>query len=136
MTETTQLRKNEFIDMLEISESLFTDAGNYVHCNVPTIGKATYYPKSDKLNIHLENKWLENGFERIKTALKLKSLDFSEKPSVLQKSGLRDQFATAAMNGYLSASVDCIGHGMPIDAKNIAEQSYLIADSMMKQRKL
>ena len=33
MTESTQIRKNEFIDMLEISEQEFNDAGNFVHCD-------------------------------------------------------------------------------------------------------
>ena len=49
---------------------------------------------------------------------------------------LRDYFAAKAMNGYLSASIDLIGHGMPIDAKNIANECYLIADAMLKQREL
>lgn len=136
MTESTQLRKNEFIDMLEMNEAIFVDIGNCIHCTIPSIGKSTYYPKADKLNVHLENKWFENGFDRVKTALVSKTFEFTKKSSDLQNLNLRDQFAMAAMNGYLSASVDCIGHGMPIDAKNIAEQVYLIADAMMKQRKL
>lgn len=140
MTTSTQIRKNEFIDMLDISEQEFTDEGNFVHCNISTIGKCTYYPKADKLNIHLKNNWELNGFEFVKNVLnarkKLSTKEFDLTIIADDKSKLRDQFAMAAMNGYLSASVDLIGHGMNIDAKNIAEQVYLIADAMMKQREL
>jgi len=47
---------------------------------------------------------------------------------------LRDYFAGKAMNGYLSASVDVINRGFPIDAHNIANECYIIADAMIKAR--
>lgn len=47
---------------------------------------------------------------------------------------LRDYFAAKAMNGYMYASLDVIAHGMPIDAKTISEESYKIADAMLKTR--
>ena len=66
----TTLRKNEFMDMLEMNNILFEDKDKFIHCDIPTLGKVTYYPKSDKLQICRKNKWEEGGFEYVKTILK------------------------------------------------------------------
>lgn len=47
---------------------------------------------------------------------------------------LRDYFAGKAMNGYLSAIHEVINRGMVIDAYNIANECYIIADAMLKVR--
>ena len=52
----TKIRKNEFMDMLEINDLLFVEQEHFIHSNIPEIGKITYYPKSDKLQICKTNK--------------------------------------------------------------------------------
>jgi hypothetical protein len=66
----TEIRKNEFMDMLEMNDLLFVEHEHFIHSNIPEIGKITYYPKSDKLQIHKTNKWELGGFNFIKTHLK------------------------------------------------------------------
>ena len=66
----TEIRKNEFMDMLEMNDLLFVEQEHFIHSNIPEIGKITYYPKSDKLQICKTNKWELSGFNFIKTHLK------------------------------------------------------------------
>lgn len=70
MTELTELRRNEFIDMLEMSDLLFIEKPHLIHAEIPKIGKITYYPKSDKLQISTDNRWETFGFNFVKTHLK------------------------------------------------------------------
>lgn len=65
-----KLRRNEFKDLLEINELMFEEKQYSIVSDIPKIGTITYYPKSNKLNIHKSNKWIENGFIYIKTTLK------------------------------------------------------------------
>lgn len=66
----TEIRKNEFMDMLEMNDLLFVEHEHFIHSNIPKIGKITYYPKSDKLQICKTNKWELSGFVFIKKHLK------------------------------------------------------------------
>jgi len=70
MTELTELRRNEFVDMLEMNDLLFIEKPHLIHSEIPKIGKITYYPKSDKLQISSTNSWETFGFNYIKTHLK------------------------------------------------------------------
>ena len=63
------LRRNEFIDMLNMAELLYTGNDKCIVCDIPTLGAVTYYPKADKLNIHKANKWEDNGYEFVKNVL-------------------------------------------------------------------
>lgn len=65
-----KLRRNEFKDLLEMKELIFEEKKYSIVSDIPTIGTITYYPKSNKLNIHKSNKWIENGFIYIKNLLK------------------------------------------------------------------
>lgn len=49
---------------------------------------------------------------------------------------LRDYFANSAMQGILSANTEAFSNGMGINFKNLAIESYQIADEMLKQREL
>ena len=64
-----ELRRNEFIDMLNMAELLYTGNDKCIVCDIPTLGAVTYYPKADKLNIHKGNKWEDNGYELVKNVL-------------------------------------------------------------------
>lgn len=65
-----ELRKNEYIDLLEMNELIFEDKEHSIVADIPKIGNTTYYPKSNKVLIHKENKWEEDGFYYIKKTLK------------------------------------------------------------------
>lgn len=138
------LRKNEFVDMLEMADILFEDKGTFIHCDIPTLGKITYYPKADKIQINKTNSWEEGGFNIVKNI-------FSSTTNVLKTSinevaslvkikeiksddELRDDFAKAAMQGLISNHlvVDDIRSTVP---EWLSVRAYLIADAMMKQRK-
>lgn len=64
-----KLRKNEFIDLLQINELIYEELEHSVLADIPKLGSVTYYPKSNKLQIHKGNKWIENGFYFIKKHL-------------------------------------------------------------------
>jgi hypothetical protein len=66
----TKLRRNEFIDLLEMNELLFIEMPTYVKASIPKIGDIQYYSKSDKIQICKINKWEVDGFNFIKTHLK------------------------------------------------------------------
>jgi len=64
------LRKNEFKNLLEMNELLFEEKDYSIVSDLPKIGTITYYPKSNKIQVHKTNEWIENGFIYIKTLLK------------------------------------------------------------------
>lgn len=65
-----ELRKNEYVDLLESSEIIFEQKEYYIIADIPELGVTTYYPKSNKILIHKENRWEEDGFYYIKNKLK------------------------------------------------------------------
>lgn len=64
------LRKNEFMDLLEMNELIYEEKDYSVVSDIPKLGAITYYPKSNKLQVHKNNTWIENGFIYIKNLLK------------------------------------------------------------------
>lgn len=66
----SSLRKNEFKDLLEMNELLFDEKDYSIVCDLPELGTITYYQKSNKLQVHKTNKWIENGFIHVKNLLK------------------------------------------------------------------
>jgi len=64
-----QLRKNQFIEMLDTAKIFFDDKDKFIHCHIPTLGKITYYPKANKIQISKTNTWEENGFEYVSNIL-------------------------------------------------------------------
>jgi len=65
-----ELRRNEYVDMLEMKELIFEEKDHSIIADLPNIGTASYFPKSNKLQIHKGNKWIENGFYYVKNKLK------------------------------------------------------------------
>jgi len=63
------LRKNEFKDLLEMNELLFEEKDYSIIADLPKIGSVTYYPKSNKMQVHKTNTWLENAFIYTKNLL-------------------------------------------------------------------
>lgn len=142
------LRKNEFIDMLQIAEILYEESDKFIKCDIPTLGAVTYFPKANKLQIDKVNKWEENGFEFVKRILNntVRILNNTVKANsyveinpyksvvkireVKSDEELRDEFAGLAMLGLISSS-----NNRPTP-DYAAEQSYRYADAMMKQRKI
>ncbi len=49
---------------------------------------------------------------------------------------LRDHFANSAMQGIISANTESFANGMGINFKNLAIESYEIADEMLKIRSI
>lgn len=47
---------------------------------------------------------------------------------------LRDYFANSAMQGILSGNVEAFSNGMGVNFRNLAIESYVIADEMLKAR--
>lgn len=143
-----ELRKNEFIDMLEMSEILYEVNDKFIKCDIPTFGAVTYYPKADKLQIDRMNKWEENGYLFIKMILsttKFKEIPIQyrvEKPNSLKEKSdelLRDEFAGMALQGLLSNpqySSYVAGSNICPVPEIVAKLSYELADAMIKQRKL
>lgn len=132
-----QLRKNEFVDMLEMANLLFEDKGNFIQCDIPTMGSITYYPKADKVQINRNNTWEEGGFEFVKNILGNPTKVLPQEgivtsiKEVKSKEELRDDFAMAALHGWLS------NPGTTITEKDeLARQCYVMADLMLKQREL
>lgn len=66
----TELRKNEFKDMLEMNELLFIDNGSFIQADIPNLGEITYYPKANRLQINKVNRWENDGFYYVKNHLK------------------------------------------------------------------
>ncbi len=64
------LRRNEFKDLLEMNELLFEEKEYSIVSDLPKIGTITYFPKSNKLQVHKTNDWIENGFIYVKNLLK------------------------------------------------------------------
>lgn len=134
-----ELRRNEFIDMLEMAEILYEAKDKFIKCDIPSLGAVTYYPKADKLHIDKNNQWVEQGFEYVKTILV--PITQKYKPNLsgmkrLKSDGeLRDEFAMRAMQGLVSNNnnFEYLRESTPIA---VAEDAYKIADAMMKQRKL
>lgn len=138
----TTLRKNEFIDMLEMNNLLFEDKDKFIHCDIPTLGKVTYYPKSDKLQINQTNKWEVGGFEFVKNILAEKTIQIDQayidkvtsiSERIKQKSDqeLRNEFAGLAMNIVISSGLGNIN-----DFDQIADNAFRLADAMVKRSKI
>jgi len=49
---------------------------------------------------------------------------------------LRDYSALKFINGYVSGSLDVIGHGMNFDMNHLVRLSFEFADEFLKQREL
>jgi hypothetical protein len=144
-----QLRKNEFIDMLEMAEILYEEKENFIKCDIPGLGSITYYPKADRVQINRNNTWEQGGFQYIKNILY--RITKSEHPiqctdtlvkikEQKSKEELRDDFAGLAMASMINAmytrneisSPDNLLERMELVSKN----AYWYADQMLKQREL
>jgi hypothetical protein len=66
----TELRRNEFKDLLDMNEIIFIEHPHFIQSDITKIGNITYYPKSDKLQICKGNKWELEGYNFIKNHLK------------------------------------------------------------------
>lgn len=133
----TELRKNEFIEILLNSELLYEDKLKFIHCEIPTLGKITYYPKANKIQISKTNSWKENGLEFVKNILNPLFTPNANKATSNEK--LRDYFAAKAIQGILSAQTEMRANGMQNNhscnqIESLCEESYQIADAMLKQR--
>lgn len=64
-----ELRKNEFIDLLESKELLFVDYGTFIRADIPKLGEISYYPKANRVQISKQNKWESDGYYFIKNHL-------------------------------------------------------------------
>ena len=136
-----QLRKNEFVNLLEMAQVLYEDKGNLIQCDIPTLGYITYYPKADKVQINRNNTWEEGGFEFVKNILGnptkvilQDNASLTRTIEVKSREELRDDFARAAMQGIMAN-----GAAMPskqIHFDNIAEDAYRLSDAMLKRREL
>jgi hypothetical protein len=62
----TELRRNEFKDLLEINNLLFIEQIAFIKADIPNLGTVTYYPKSNRLQINKGNEWKDDGFNFIK----------------------------------------------------------------------
>lgn len=147
------LRRNEFIDMLEMAELLFEEKDNYISCYIPTLGSVSYFPKADKVQIHRTNKWEEGGFEFIKNILypsKMSKFNLYPKieinenyidklTSIIKRAEksdqeLRNDFAGLALSGIMASGISKPIQQHQFD--NIAEDAYRLADAMVKRSKL
>ena len=68
----TELRRNEFKDLLEINRLLFIEQGTFIKADIPNLGTITYYPKSNRLQINKGNEWKDDGFNFIKLLISAK----------------------------------------------------------------
>lgn len=66
----TEIRKNEFKDLLEVNEIIYIEHPYFIQSNLPKIGNINYYPKSDKLQIQKKNQYKEGGLLFTKNHLK------------------------------------------------------------------
>ena len=71
-----ELRKNEFIDLMNLNELLYQVKPNNIIADIPTLGQITYYYKTDKIQVHKDNTWLSEGFYVIKDILKEDVFEF------------------------------------------------------------
>lgn len=130
------LRRNEFIDMLEMAEVIFNEHEKFIKFELPFLGNCTFYPKANKVQIDKNNKWEENGFDYVKNILK-KNMVIENMSLVYDKksdSELRNQFAGLAMQGIcVNANRNSFSYD---DADSIADYAYIIADAMVKRSKL
>lgn len=132
------LRRNEIIDMLEMAEILFEEKQSIIKCDIPTLGKITYYPKADKVQINKNNTWREYGFEFIKHVLSntIKGQNVNNIANSLEeikeekiKKELRDDFAMFAMQGIMVGDNPCSHY-----PEQVAQWAYSIADAMLLYR--
>lgn len=65
----TNLRKKEFIEILDNFGLSYNDKQKFIQCELPNLGKVTYYPKANKLQINKTNKWEQDGLYFVKDAL-------------------------------------------------------------------
>lgn len=139
----TELRKNEFIEMLQKADLLFEDKIKFIHCDIPTLGKVTYYPKANKVQISRTNTWEVDGLEYVRsilastTKVEFKKPLFYENTSLFKtkeiksEEELRDDFAGLAMQSLILR----YDLEKPIEPGTLSEMAYKIADNMIKQRK-
>jgi len=136
------LRRNEFVDMLEMAELLYEANEKFIKCDIPTLGSVTYYPKANKLQINKSNSWEENGFEFVKnilgmfTKVEIKPKIYEQTASLIKREvksdeELRDEFAGLAMQGIMVGDNPASHH-----PEMVADWAYNIADAMIKKRKL
>lgn len=142
----TELRKNEFIEMLQKADLLFEDKIKFIHCEIPTLGKITYYPKANKVQISRNNTWEENGFEFVKNILNTTNRVNRKLPLIYENTSLykdeedklRDDFAKNALIGILSNNAynDLMSgnNGLPVPSE-VVRLSFEYADEFLKQRK-
>ena len=139
------LRRNEFIDMLEMAELLYEAKDKFIKCDIPTLGGVTYYPKADKLQINLTNKWEEEGFQFVKNILLECTIEnpiqqatsLVKLKEVKRDTELRDEFAGLAMNGLISnPNIKRPTIEIESEMLEFSKVAYAYADAMMKQRKL
>jgi hypothetical protein len=147
------LRRNEFIDMLEMAEILYEAKDKFIKCDIPSLGAVTYYPKADKLQIDKNNHWEEGGFTFVKQFLSYteneirpiqQATSLVKVREVKSDEELRDDFAMRAMQGFLSNEISMVELEQIVRGSKrfnstidyIANLSYEYADAMMKQRKL
>jgi hypothetical protein len=64
-----EVRRNEFKDLLEMNELMFVEHTDFIKADIPELGACTYYPKKNRLNIHLGNKWESDGFYFVRNHL-------------------------------------------------------------------
>ncbi|KZE77511.1 hypothetical protein AV926_14150 [Myroides marinus] len=71
-----QIRYNETKDLLDQNEVMYIEKEyNSIAIQMPKLGECTYWSKKDKLHIHKQNKWINNGFYFIKNHLNTSHLD-------------------------------------------------------------
>ena len=90
----TELRKNEFKDLLEMNEILVLEFEHYIAADIPEIGTINYYPKSNRIQIHKGNKWENDGYNFIKKHFKKLEENLYTKKEVI------DFFDWATVNAY------------------------------------
>lgn len=142
----TELRKNEFIEMLLKADLLYDDRLKFIHCEIPTLGKITYYPKANKVQISRTNTWKENGLEFIKDILNTTTRVNRKLPLIYENTSLykneedklRDDFAKNALIGILSNNayneLMSGNNGLPVPSE-VVRLSFEYADEFIKQRK-
>lgn len=131
------LRRNEFIDMLEMEELLYEANEKFIKCDIPTLGGVTFYPKANKLQINKSNSWEENGFEFVKNILNnTPTFKIEQTASLIKRESksdeeLRNEFAGLAMQGIMVGDNPASHH-----PEMVADWAFNIADAMVKRSKL
>ena len=136
----TELRKNEFIEILLEADLEYDDRLKFIHCEIPTLGKITYYPKANKIQISKTNTWEENGLQFVKNILNSTVKSVIQEATLLVKikeiksnKELRDNFAIAAMQGHIASEYGAMVHTDDYNTEALAKRFYEIADAMLKQ---